>query len=301
MQVVELSLPLIILNKVTRLKKLISMSNNYEAIALASSTEVLDDKNEFMFKVLNEANRWTESEVELAQGRSDFQIEKFIIHDSFTIPSAFKSALINRKSVAEGLLSKIIDAKKEAREFYYKWEGKDKTQPIWWKTRDGGEELCWYDIDEFHFHRMLEGLNHGFKASVQELECFDKLISRLIELNGGKLVSKKQFDADQPDYWERRLSNQSIDDLFAAKTGVNAGNIRSMRRASAPTVLENDVNRTKGSFGDPTNPLDFLSKLQENVSAGISEITSMDQKILSSIEEEQKQFNGSLFNQELKQ
>ena len=237
------------------------MSNNYEAIALASSTEVLDDKNEFMFKVLNEANRWTESEVELAQGRSDFQIEKFIIHDNFTIPSAFKSALINRKSVAEGLLSKIIDAKKEAREFHYKWEGKDKTQPIWWKTRDGGEELCWYDIDEFHFHRMLEGLNHGFKASVQELECFDKLISRLIELNGGKLVSKKQFDADQPDYWERRLSNQSIDDLFAAKTGVNAGNIRSMRRASAPTVLGNDVNRTKGSFGDPTNPLDFLNKL----------------------------------------
>jgi len=28
------------------------MTNNYEAIALASSTEVLDDKNEFMFKVL---------------------------------------------------------------------------------------------------------------------------------------------------------------------------------------------------------------------------------------------------------
>ena len=278
------------------------MTNNYESIALASSTEVLDDKNEFMFKVLNEANRWTESEVELAQGRSDFQIEKFIIHDTFTIPSAFKAALINRKSVAEGLLSKIISAKKEAREFHYKWEGKDKTQPIWWKTRDGGEELCWYDIDEFHFHRMLEGLNHGFKASVQELECFDKLISRLIELNGGKLVNKDQFDADQPDYWERRLSNQSIDDLFAAKTGVNAGNIRSMRRASAPTVLGNDVNRTKGSFGDPTNPLDFLSKLQENVTAGISEITGMDQKILSSIEdEEKKQLNGSLFNQDRKQ
>jgi len=38
---------------------------------------------------------------------------------------------------------------------------------------------------------MLEGLNHGFKASVQELECFDKLISRLIELNGGKLVKQR--------------------------------------------------------------------------------------------------------------
>jgi len=278
------------------------MSNNYEAIALASSKEVLDDGNDFMFKVLNEANRWTESEVELAQGRSDFQIEKFIVHDNFTIPSAFKSALINRKSVAEGLLSRIIEAKKAAREFHYKWEGKDKSQPIWWKTRDGGEELCWYDIDEFHFNRMLEGLNHGFKASVEELECFDRLISRLIELNGGKLVSREQFNADQPDYWQRRLANQSLDDLFAARTGVNAGNIRSMRRASAPTVLENDVNRTKGTFGNPTDPVDFLNALQDNVTAGIAEITGMNQNLLSAIEEEeQKQLTGSLFNQDLKQ
>ena len=278
------------------------MSNNYEAIADASSKEDLDDNNDFMFKVLNESNRWTESEVELAQGRSDFQIEKFIVHDNFTIPSAFKSALINRKSVAEGLLSRIIEAKKAAREFHYKWEGKDKSQPIWWKTRDGGEELCWYDIDEFHFNRMLEGLNHGFKASVEELECFDKLISRLIELNGGKLVSREQFNADQPDYWQRRLANQSLDDLFAARTGVNAGNIRSMRRASAPTVLENDVNRTKGTFGNPTDPVDFLNALQENVTAGIAEITGMNQNLLSAIEEEeQKKLTGSLFNQDLKQ
>jgi hypothetical protein len=278
-----------------------TMSNNYEAIALATSKEVLDDANEFMFKVLNEANRWTESETELAQGRSDFQIEKFIIHDNFTLPSAFKSALVNRRGVAEGLLQQIIEAKRIAREFHYKWDGKDKTQPIWWKTRDGGEELCWYDIDEFHFHRMLEGLNRGFKSSVEELECFDKLINRLVELNGGELVSREQYNADQPNYWERRLANQSLDDLLAAKTGVNAGNIRSMRRASAPTVLTDDVNRTKGSFGDPNNPLDFLTKLQENVAAGISEITGMDQQLLAGIEEEEKkQISGSLFNSDFK-
>jgi hypothetical protein len=278
------------------------MTNNYEAIALATSQEVLDDSNEFMFKVLNEANRWTDSEVELAQGRSDFQIEKFIIHDNFTIPSAFKAAIINRRSVAEGLLQQIIEAKRAAREFHFKWDGKDKTQPIWWKNRQGGEELSWYDIDEFHFHRMLEGLNRGFKAAVEELECFDKLINRLVELNDNKLISRDQYNEDQPNYWERRLANQSLDDLLAAKTGVNAGNIRSMRRASAPTVLPDDINRTKGTFGDPNNPLDFLTKLQENVAAGISEITGMDQQLLRGVEEnkETKQISGSLFNQDLK-
>lgn len=279
------------------------MSNNYEAIALATSKEVLDDSNDFMLKVLTEANRWQESETELAQGRSNFQIEKFIVHDNFTIPSAFKAAIINRKSVAEGLLSRVIEAKQAAREFHYKWDGKDKTQPIWWKTREGGETLSWYDIDEFHFHRMLEGLNSGFKASVEELEFFDKVISRLVELNGGKLITKDQYDADQPEYWQRRLSNQSLDDLLAARTGVNAGNIRSMRRASAPTVLEDDVNRTKGSFGDATNPMEFLNALQQNVAAGIEEITRADQNMLRGIEEpERKELTStSLFNQDLKQ
>ena len=279
------------------------MSNNYEAIALATSKEVLDDNNDFMLKVLTEANRWQESETELAQGRSNFQIEKFIVHDNFTIPSAFKAAIINRKSVAEGLLSRVIEAKQAAREFHYKWDGKDKTQPIWWKTREGGETLSWYDIDEFHFHRMLEGLNSGFKASVEELEFFDKVISRLVELNGGKLITKDQYDADQPEYWQRRLSNQSLDDLLAARTGVNAGNIRSMRRASAPTVLEDDVNRTKGTFGDATNPMEFLNALQQNVAAGIEEITRADQNMLRGIEEpERKELTStSLFNQDLKQ
>lgn len=277
------------------------MSNNYEAIALATSKEVLGDDNEFMLKVLQEATRWEQSETELAQGRSDFQIEKFIIHDNFTIPSAFKAALVNRRSVAEGLLQQVIDAKRAAREFHYKWDGKDKTQPIWWKTRQGGEELTWYDIDEFHFHRMLEGLNRGFKACVEELECFDKLINRLIELNGGKLITREQYNEDQPNYWERRLANQSLDDLLAARTGVNAGNIRSMRRASAPTVLTDDVNRTKGTFGDPNNPMDFLNSLQQSVASGIEEITGMNQQLLRGIEEqEQKQIPQSLFNPDLK-
>ena len=247
------------------------MSETYKDIAIAKAEDVLNDSNAFMLKVYNECMKWEQSEVELAQGRSNFQIEKFIIHDNFTVPSAFKGAIINRKSVAENLLLGIQEAKKAAREFHYKWDGKDKTQPIWWKNGRGGEEL----------------------------EFFDKLIERLIEMNGGELVTKEQFDEDQPEYWERRLANQSLDDLLAARTGVNAGNIRSMRRASAPTVLPDDVNRTKGTFGDVNNPMDFLNALQEHVTKGIEEISGIS-NILEGRKEEAKQITGSLFNQDLK-
>jgi hypothetical protein len=281
------------------------MTDSYKDIAIAKANDVLDDGNEFMLKVYNECMRWEESERELAQGRSNFQIEKFIVHDNFTLPSAFKAAIINRKSVAEGLLQGIQQAKKLAREFHYKWDDKDKTQPIWWKNGQGYDELCWYDIDEFNFHRLIHGLNQGFEAQVQELEFFDTLIERLIEMNGGKAITKEQFDADQPVYWERRLANQSLDDLLQARTGVNAGNIRSMRRASAPTVLPDDVNRTKGTFGDPNDPIGFLNALQNHVTDGIAEVSGL-YNVIEGKREEPKQFakpsenpGVSLFNQEL--
>jgi hypothetical protein len=276
------------------------MTDSYKDIALAKANDVLEGED-FMLKVYNECMKWDESERELAQGRSNFQIEKFIVHDNFTLPSAFKAAIINRKSVAEGLLQGIQQAKKLAREFHYKWDEKDKTQPIWWKDGQGHDELCWYDIDEFNFHRLIHGLNQGFSTQVQELEFFDTLIERLIEMNGGKPVSKEQFDEDQPKYWERRLANQSLDDLLQAKTGVNAGNIRSMRRASAPTVLPDDVNRTKGTFGDPNDPFSFLNSLQKHVTDGIEEISGL-YNVLEGKQNEVKQFakpEVSLFNEEL--
>lgn len=283
------------------------MSDNYNDIAIAKANDVLDDSNSFMYKVYNECMKWEESEKQLSGSRSNFQIEKFIIHDNFTIPSAFKAALINRRSVAENLLQGIQEAKRISREFHYKWDGKDKTEPIWWKTRQGGEELCWYDLDEFNFHRLIHGLNNGFQSAVDELEFFDKIIERLIELNGGKPITKEQYDADQPEYWERRLANQSLDDILQAKTGVNAGNIRSMRRASAPTVLPDDVNRTKGTFGDPNNPMDFLNALQSHVAKGIEEISGMYNILEGKQEEDQKMIDQatqtpgvSLFNEELK-
>jgi hypothetical protein len=63
------------------------------------------------------------------------------------------------------------------------------------------------------------------------------------------------------------------------------------------------VNRTKGTFGDATNPMDFLNALQQNVAAGIEEITRADQNMLRGIEEpERKELTStSLFNQDLKQ
>jgi hypothetical protein len=81
-----------------------------------------------------------------------------------------------------------------------------------------------------------------------------------------------------------------------------------MRRASAPTVLPDDVNRTKGTFGDPNNPMSFLTSLQDHVSKGIEEISGM-YNVLEGKQQEEPKFldpatgteGVSLFNEQLKQ
>ena len=61
-----------------------TMPNNYESIALATSKEVLDDDNEFMFKVLNEANRWAESETALLVANFSTNLPAALVHDAWT-------------------------------------------------------------------------------------------------------------------------------------------------------------------------------------------------------------------------
>lgn len=287
------------------------MESNKSNLELVKATEAINEESDYMMKVYGECTRWQESENELAQGRSNFQIEKFIVLDNFTVPSAFKAALINRRSVAEGLLSSIIELKKRVREFEFRWEGKDKSKPIWWKTREGGEELVWYDIDEFQLNAALRGADGGFRDSIQQLEFFDKLIERLVELNDGKLISKKQFEEDQPLYWERRFANQAFDDLVGAKSGISPGNIRSMRRGTAPTVLTDDVNRIKGDYGSIADALGpnverFLGNLQQKVSEGINEVTEFgaslkaaeERQALAGTQEVNADAPKSLFNHE---
>ena len=87
---------------------------------------------------------WEESDKEMAQGRTNFQIEKFIGLNTHNISVSFEHILKERRIMASGYMFKLIEMKERVREFEYKWNGKDKTQPIMWETGGpgGGKKLC---------------------------------------------------------------------------------------------------------------------------------------------------------------
>ena len=79
-----------------------------------------------------------------------------------------------------------------------------------------------------------------------------------------------------------------MDEMVSKNTGISVGNVHSMRRATAPTLLANDVNRIKNAFPDlsvalsgPKGQMEFMSALQNKVIDGINEVTGQKLNVLA--------------------
>ena len=94
--------------------------------------EAVGDKaGEYLNKAFENVYKYHEIDKELAQGRTNFQLEKFALLETYTLESAYESVLKSRRQMAEGLMTKIIECLEKVREFEYKWnEVEDKTKPI---------------------------------------------------------------------------------------------------------------------------------------------------------------------------
>jgi hypothetical protein len=261
------------------------MSYEITKLSEKSSSEIVKDA-EVLQRVYDEVFKWEEYDKEHAQGRSNFQIEKFIALDNFTVASSFNALLKNRRIMAEGLFSKIIEMKEKQREFDMKWKDTPKDKPIEFGIGDE-KRYCWYDLDSLTLENFLRSAELEIRDRTQQIEFFDKLLNKLIEMNGGP-ITKEQFEQEDHIYWERRFANQAYDEMVSRQTGISIGNLHSMRRATAPTLVSHDVNRVKNGFPDlgkaiegGQGQIEFILGLQEKVMDGIGEVTGQDIKALA--------------------
>jgi len=87
--------------------------------------------------------------------------------------------------------------------------------------------------------------------------------------------------------------------MIAAQTGISIGNLHSMRRASAPAIVDKR-NETPNGYvplnkllESPQGKMEFLNDLQKKVVQGITEVTGNNLgKIAGTSEEDQKKLQG---------
>lgn len=245
---------------------------------------------------------WEESDKEMAQGRTNFQIEKFIGLNTHNISVSFEHILKERRIMASGYMFKLIEMKERVREFEYKWNGKDKTQPIMWETGGpgGGKKLCWYDLEELELTHYLKGSEMEIRDRLHQMQHLDKMLDKLVEQNGGTPPTREQFLEENQEYWDTRLAEQALDDLMAAQTGISGANLQAMRRASAPAMVDPRNQFKEGYLPmnkllEPQGRMEFINDLQAKVMRGYEKITGADLGYGAAIKpaEEQKKISGN--------
>ena len=273
---------------------------SYQPVSAEQAVSDEDYLNQAFENVL----RWEESDRELAQGRTNFQLEKFALLETHTLPVAYENTLKSRRQMAEGYMYKLIEMKERVREFEYKWKDRDKTQPLMWEQPGGpggsGKKLCWYDLDELSLNHYLRSSELEIRDRLHQMEHLDKILEKLIEQNGGELVTREQFLEADGQYWERRFADQAMDEMISSKTGISIGNLHSMRRASAPSIVDDRNTLPEGYLPlnklleSPQGQMDFLNDLQNKVLTGIQEVTGKDLGMIAGApEQEQKKIEGN--------
>jgi hypothetical protein len=227
---------------------------------------------------------WEESDKEMAQGRTNFQIEKFIGMNTHNISVTFEHILKERRGMASGYMLKLIEMKERVREFEYKWDGKDKTQPIMWETGGPGgghKKLCWYDLEELELMHYLKNSELEIRDRMHQMEHLDKMLNKLVERNGGTPPNREQFLKENENYWDTRLAQQALDDLLSGQTGISGANITAMRQASAPSIVDEKNQFSEGYLPmnkllDPQGRQEFIADLQKKVMKGYEKISGKD-------------------------
>ena len=264
------------------LKKIMTEENFTLTYTPINAQEAVTN-DDYLLQASQNVFAWEESDKEMAQGRTNFQLEKFIGLNTHNISVSFEHILKERRIMAGGYMGKIIKMKERVREFEYKWKDvEDKTQPIRWETGGpGGKKLCWYDLEELELTHYLKGSEMEIRDRLHQMQHLDKMLAKLVEQNGGTPPTRKQFLEENQEYWDTRLAEQALDDLMASQTGISGANLQAMRRASAPAMVDPRNNFKEGYLPmnkllDQQGRMEFINDLQSKVMRGYEKITGTD-------------------------
>lgn len=266
------------------LEKLMTTENTALTYTPIDAQQAVVD-NDYLMLAYKNVMKWEESDKEMAQGRTNFQIEKFIGLNTHNISVSFEHILKERRIMATGYMYKLIEMKEKVREFDYKWSNvEDKTKPFIWEFGGGpggGKKLCWFDLDELELTHYLKSCELEIRDRLHQMEHLDKMLDKLVEQNGGTPPTREQFLDENQEYWDTRLAEQALDDLMAAQTGISGANLQAMRRASGPSMVDERNNFKEGYLPmnkllDPQGRMEFINDLQSKVLKGYEKISGTD-------------------------
>jgi hypothetical protein len=212
---------------------------------LPSTVLVDGEEPQTVENVLEDYNKWHSKYETFAQGRTNFQIEKFVSLEDGTPVYNYVNVLYQTRVMRGELMREVKRGVELQRSFAYLWDNhEDKHVPIIIKDEQGNDKLIWYDLEKLDHDLTLAELKLSIKDKLQQLSTYNAILAQLEENNGGEFT-KEQYEQEAPEYWEKRFERQAVDDLISARLGMSTGNVKSIRQGLAKPILKNSPNQIK--------------------------------------------------------
>jgi hypothetical protein len=212
---------------------------------LPSTVLVDGEEPQTVENVLEDYNKWHSRYETFAQGRTNFQIEKFVSLEDGTPVYNYVNVLYQTRVMRGELMREVKRGVELQRSFAYRWDNhEDKHDPIIIKDEQGNDKLIWYDLEKLDHDHTLAELKLSIKDKLQQLSTYNAILAQLEENNGGEFT-KEQYEQEAPEYWEKRFERQAVDDLISARIGMSTGNVKSIRQGLAKPILKNSPNQIK--------------------------------------------------------
>jgi hypothetical protein len=141
--------------------------------------------------------------------RSDYQLRHFVIGQHDTPEMRYRQILL------------------EAKDLIFKIKNAELSLEI---TRRKIDKLEASDKETDHIKAQQRRL--GMALTLDALEGAKRELDYLVELSKDyRHYEPDEIEANQAEYWEKRLTRQATTDRMALEQGVNAGNLASMMNA----------------------------------------------------------------------
>ena len=176
-------------------------------------------------------NELKEQFLEMAQLKSDFDMEKFTVKKEGHFIAHNFHFLMRQYSLALSELRRMNIDKREKLRIIESLKSKDVSII----TLNG--ETKYVDLEIERLKNEIDMLDLNLTNKLIMCDRFEKLREKLIELNGGTAPTNKEYQAEEPAYWKWYLQRKALWQHQERVSGISEGVWENIEHLEQPAVI----------------------------------------------------------------
>lgn len=176
--------------------------------------------------------------IEMAQLKSDFDIEKFTVRKEGSFIAHNFHFLMRQYSLALQEMKKMLLEKEHKRrkveECEYLLENNIQEKVFY--IGDHKEEK-YIDLYRDELLNQIDSLELSIVNKACMIRGFEACRLKLIEINGGKAPTNEEYQKEEPEYWKWFLAKNALENRRQATTGIPAGIWMNIQHLEEPAVI----------------------------------------------------------------